>query len=967
MFRQFFKPKWQHKDISVRKQALLALNSSAEESQSIFWTLAREDTAPEIRRLAIKRLRDLGQIHSCIEQENHEETRKTAIQRFRTLLAGDESTQINFNTRKSYIDSSGDLDLHEFLIRHAKEPELRLAAMAHIERDALLGDVAINDNDRDVRLQAIDRVTQTSTLERVYKTLRTKDKRVSKRAKEKLDVLKHEAQKRQATISAREKICLIMEALHKKQSWERLNSEFIAQVDAWNKLPPQENNDALQQRYDNAYTTFQNALEAQRQTEAHYTPIRQKKNQLLLELDKLLDSVNDGAQTGESDIKNSRQQVETIEDSWSKLAPLPENEAKEFNLELREKIETLDSRLNHAEQFSKQSKLLSAIIEEAKKLESTNNLESRQLNPLETQFNTHTWLKEIPQYQEAAELLTSLKNKVKQKKDEVGALRAAIEAELPNLEEHLDQGELKPALQSEQKITQCKNKLKKLGQEQLKPQLSKRLNNALNRLRDLKSWYQWSSAPHQETLCQEMEELVGADMDPAEIARLVKEARDKWKKLGLSNDKNTRAMWDRFNKACNEAYAPCIPYFEEQAKQRQENYLARENLCQELETFINNTDWQNADWKLVDKILRKSLETWRGLGPTDHKHRKKLQKRFNDYIKTLKSNLHQEWANNYPKKKALIDKVAALKDHENLQEAIRTIKHAQQEWKDAGRVSQKQEHLLWKQFRAACDAVFDKRKEKAQADENEYQARLAHKSSYIEQINELASSGNNAQELQHNLADLQKAYQHAPNAGREGDKSLERKLKEAVNNCRKRIESLHSQQALDGIDSAISCAKVCAQLMTALQSNAEADAPRFEAACGSLDDATLLPLLKQQHQQLTQLAETRQTDAINAYFADQQQDTALQRITIEMEVFADVDSPNEDRELRMAMQVERLSEEMTALKTETPDPQTETAHWRALCGRWFAVSGASAQHYTNMLARLENAHKHFKKKTLGPV
>ena len=100
--------------------------------------------------------------------------------------------------------------------------------MQRVEREALLGDIALNDKDAGLRVAAIERITQKSTLERVAKNARTKDKRVSGVAREKLEKLAAEADRPARLQQRARNVCITLAALAQSKdlgdAHERLRS-----------------------------------------------------------------------------------------------------------------------------------------------------------------------------------------------------------------------------------------------------------------------------------------------------------------------------------------------------------------------------------------------------------------------------------------------------------------------------------------------------------------------------------------------------------------------------------------------------------------------------------------------------------------------------------------------------------------------------------------------------------------------
>ena len=67
-----------------------------------------------------------------------------------------------------------------------------------------------------------------------------------------------------------------------------------------------------------------------------------------------------------------------------------------------------------------------------------------------------------------------------------------------------------------------------------------------------------------------------AVLDPAKTAQEVQKLRAEWKTLDEQHAGVPKALWERFNGACEKAYAPAARFFAEQAAQRKQSRKQRE-------------------------------------------------------------------------------------------------------------------------------------------------------------------------------------------------------------------------------------------------------------------------------------------------------------------------------------------------------------------------------------------------------
>jgi len=172
--RHLFKPKWQHKDPEVRRDAVATLDDP-ELLDSLF-TICLKDEDPGVRMAALRRVADLGVLQAALESEQDQEARKLVMARLRQLAASTAGVRPSLESRTAVVRASQDRELLEAVAGQAPEPELRKLALSKIDRQGFLGDRASRDPDPGLRRVAAAAITQRSTLQRVIEETRRTDK-----------------------------------------------------------------------------------------------------------------------------------------------------------------------------------------------------------------------------------------------------------------------------------------------------------------------------------------------------------------------------------------------------------------------------------------------------------------------------------------------------------------------------------------------------------------------------------------------------------------------------------------------------------------------------------------------------------------------------------------------------------------------------------------------------------------------
>ena len=806
--QKLFAPKWKHKNAHIRKEALEGLNPGKEDTQKIFAEVVKVDSDISIRRMVVGRLRDMELLQYL--QQTQDQLADSAAKRIRQLIAGTAPYAIGYTTRKQSLEKITDQETLEFVVREAKEAELRLIAVEKIQRQSLLGDVAANDADQDVRLIALEKITQISTLDRVYKNSRLKDKRVSALAKERLDVLNAEQERPKVLKKEAKQACMDLQSLvqrcTKSGQWLSAKSRFDALQNAWQGAKTQWEtgygkwDEALTATFGDLSERFQTHYRLKQQEEAEKRaqeeksePFKAQKRKVCEDLEQKLAQLKSLVSPHEQQLKEldnfldhnnrlwaSAQQSllkedtggamhEEIEQNFYRLS----NELKEYKKGLRDYLrfqQTLNDLLG---------KTAALLPEESSK---DRFMDSAAVAALQKAYDQLA----KPKYFAADEALAA------QVAQNLRSLSQQLEAQEKQRQANIDEftslvTELSAAIQAgkTKHALNLGNRGKKLlgmipqqDRRGLQKNKSiKQFNQALKQLNELQSWRQWSNAPVKEQLCERMQQLArqvaenenNPDFDFQDAAQRVKDARTEWKKIAAAEPNPSNELWETFDTACSQAYEPCQRFFDQQIQVREQNLQKREAACASLEQYLevlSHKPMDLVDWKALDKIVRVAQEEWRTLGIVERNHRGAINKRFRNVINGLRK-FQLDYKNRNKDEKELLIKraegmVKQLEDEKvGLRDAIETIKQLQNDWKVVGTAVNDGE--LWKRFRASCDQVFERREKETAAVRQERQSIIDSRAAVCEAIETLAKlQGDELKAAQKDYEELKQQWSAIP-------------------------------------------------------------------------------------------------------------------------------------------------------------------------------------------------------------
>ena len=186
--------------------------------------------------------------------------------------------------------------------------------------------------------------------------------------------------------------------------------------------------------------------------------------------------------------------------------------------------------------------------------------------------------------------------------------------------------------------------------------------------------------------------------------------QNKWKTIGYAPQKMNVKIFERFRKACDEFFHKKSDFFKQLKENMSENLEKKRALCEKAEALKDSTDW-----KATSEVLVKLQKEWKTIGPVAKKHSDAIWKRFItacDYFFEQKNKatssqrtLEQE---NLEKKKSILEKLAAISEDTDSEEATQQVRDLMKEWNGIGHVPIKDKDKIYKQYRNLVDSLFER-------------------------------------------------------------------------------------------------------------------------------------------------------------------------------------------------------------------------------------------------------------------
>jgi hypothetical protein len=247
-------------------------------------------------------------------------------------------------------------------------------------------------------------------------------------------------------------------------------------------------------------------------------------------------------------------------------------------------------------------------------------------------------------------------------------------------------------------------------------------------------------------ICEKAEALLTAENINESINTLNKLHED-YKSIGPVPKDEQEAVWQRFKAASDKLYERKRAHAEETRKALEENMRRKQELCVSIEPFAEFASEKIADWNTKTKEILALQTAWEKVGPAPREVAKDINKQFWANFKAFFANkgrffdkLEKFREENLQKKVSLCEQAEALQESSEWDSTSDKLKVLQDEWKLIGPVPEAQRDSIYERFKAACDHFFNRKRNRRNDQDREFDANLAKKREICEQIDAMTKA-----------------------------------------------------------------------------------------------------------------------------------------------------------------------------------------------------------------------------------
>lgn len=932
---KFFKPKWQSNHTNTRIEALGQLDPHNEADQAILLTLATKDPVTEVKAAAIARIE---QTQALIDLHQHAETdTKPFIEQRLYALANAQSLSI--------FDLILDAKLLTEMIIKSASPDTFINGLARIEAPESLLAIATQGKTSKIRQAAAELIETEQTLKALTNNAKSKDKTVYHIAKTKLEELKAQI-KAQADIEQGLQNLLTAIQEHAKTDNTKLYAARLESLkQRWQEIGEQAKEHQRTQFKESVTlceTRAEKMVAAQEHEMAEAAAQASGDDEQHATLQTLTDTLSRLRSTAATiqEISALDAIIKTQENRWleaTRQSSVERSEHKHYQLLMGQLRHYLTALRGLAERSADIETLISGLqgkTHNASKVTSSSNKLSAIVKAI-------SWPEDFPKpgLLSAANTALGHSQDIKQKLiANAEELQTKIDQQIQQLDKFLEDKQIKQSTTSLKSIQRLLSQLSAKQGEKTHNQLNLRIKQ-LNELRD---WQGFASSPRQQALCEAMERLSEQSIEPRDKADKIKAMQKEWKALGGASD---QSLWERFKAASDRAYEPCKAYFDEQRQLKSNNLERRKILIEQLNSFVEGNDWQNTDWKAAEKINQKARLEWKAAFPVDFKANKAIQSQFNTLLNKMDQQLSTERNNNLKLKQQVVDSAKALITLADLDAAITQAKSLQQQWQAVGITPHKEDRALWREFRSHCDAIFARREQVRDEKRHHTEQAIQASESFITDLQNRLDSSEQLplEDLRTELANARKQFKQLPSLPANKLSAIQTRFEALLQQFKQQIRQQENQEV-------ILKWREIQRKSDFLRQHYPLQAALNGEQLDSVDSEfeSQFKLAKDIESKLKALWISIKAQAVSSeHIIDLEQ---ARSICIRCEIAAGIDSPDSDKDLRMQLQVSRLSEGIASSEHHSREDQLSD-----LLEQWYLSLGLNQEQQSSFNARVNTA------------
>ncbi len=708
-----FKPKWQSHDPLVRLKAIAKLASDDPATDKIIAT----DTNQQVRRAALDKIADCNHLRELEAAISNEVVREEINSCIEQLLLKDMLKAETLEAKKKALAAINSEDILSQLAVSEDNPHIRLLAVQRIHDEQTLGLIIEKKCGKKPALAALAQINNEELLTRA--AAQANNRSVRAKAAERLAALAAAHHKTTPQEVLDEQLSELLRKTNKiaaaadpEKAWQ----DFKNISKSWNSLNPPPDHDLItlfdelrtkiNERY-NAFISFD--AENKKKFFAQETHLHQ--------LSEIISSIKDLCTS--LDV-NCSAKFTNLQNKWRDVSSYP---GLSITAKLLDQFNQICRNYSDNQQIINRERAV--LAEFMAKLPNIAAL--LQKNKFEQTFaaisdlsnKVKSWQPSFLDNSEIARHLSNLKDEAEQKKKSRNAEDDKRRRE--NLSSRLailDQVKTMLTAADIAKSTKQLAEIKEIWAKPVKlpddaPDIDAQFQNLLKDFRILhdeffriRDWQLWQNKTLKDELIKKAQEL-DLENDLHLIFKKIKGIQKEWREIGPVPAKEANKLWQNFKQATDRNFNRCQIFFQELDEISVVNLGKKMAICRVAQDLQDSEQWRKTadklkelqkDWVKAGRVPKgREVEVYAAFREACNHF---FNRRKNYYQKQDKQRLE-----NMHNKEGLCQQVEELATTPLLEhkEAIRSL---QNHWKEIGPAPKEHNDKIWQRFKTSCDSFY---------------------------------------------------------------------------------------------------------------------------------------------------------------------------------------------------------------------------------------------------------------------
>jgi len=228
-----------------------------------------------------------------------------------------------------------------------------------------------------------------------------------------------------------------------------------------------------------------------------------------------------------------------------------------------------------------------------------------------------------------------------------------------------------------------------------------------------------------------------------------------WKEeIGPVDREQRELIWNEFSEITKQMHDKREGLYAVAREKETDNLAIKNEIIVLIETLGNEKIDSHSGWQAQIKKLEALREAFFKAGKVPAEVTEETWAKFKNAVRAFNVNknvfykdIKNEQHENLLKKQALVEKAKSLQESTDFNAATPVMKQIQNDWKKVGHVPRKYSDSIWKEFKDACNAYFDRMHESRNAESTEEVEAFEKKKTFLDELKSFELVGDHKTDL----------------------------------------------------------------------------------------------------------------------------------------------------------------------------------------------------------------------------